>query len=165
MAINPNPFGTHDKNLLNFFVSGTPRPKQSFRVIKKGRGKVQGYADPKMAAWQDYVSLRAKTEVNHFKERHGISYDATGLYSVRLIFGLPDRRVRDLDNLSKGTLDGMRHIVFDDDKQVKLLSLAAMPVPKGEEGVYISVGVILDVWFYGLWNAPRPKGFIKEIGK
>ncbi len=39
-------------------------------------------------------------------------------------FRLPDRRARDIDNLSKTVLDGMNKIVYLDDKQITRLHLS-----------------------------------------
>lgn len=92
---------------IYFAVSGHPVPKQSYRAVKGGGG----YTSPRVKAWQDHVSARARETMEG-------NAPLKGPVSVRLIFYLDHRRRVDCDNLSKGVLDGMRRIVFGDDCQV-----------------------------------------------
>ena len=97
---------------VTFFVSGCPRPKQSFRYSRHGGG----YTPAIVKAWQNEVAWAAKQEM--------IGDDMlTGELYVSMTFMLPDRRKRDLDNLSKGVLDAMNGIVFEDDRHVVELHL------------------------------------------
>lgn len=109
-----------------FIVSGEPRPKQSFKYTKDGRGYT-----PKLArAWQTRVSLRAREAMDG---REIIQ----GPLTVRLIFCLGDGRRVDLDNLSKGTLDALKGIVFMDDSQVMDLHLKKSITPT--PGVHVEI--------------------------
>lgn len=95
---------------LHFFVEGTPVAKQSFRKTKTG-----GYIDPRVKAWQDTVSWKAKEAVD--------GDPLTGTIEAELKFYLPTKRVVDLDNLSKAVLDGLKNIAFGDDSDVIRLML------------------------------------------
>jgi Holliday junction resolvase RusA-like endonuclease len=111
--------------MIHFFVSGNPIPKQSFRYAKGG-----GYTPDHVKAWQANVAVRAKEAMQ------GESPICQPV-KVTIIFTLPDRRVKDLDNLSKGTLDGMRKIIFKDDAQVMELNLRKRY--EGEPGAFVHV--------------------------
>lgn len=71
---------------------------------------------------------------------------------VSILFCLPDRRRRDLDNLAKGVMDGMNGVAFRDDSQVCSLSVCKM-YRKGAGFAVVEVvpsgGV--DAWFF-LWG-------------
>jgi crossover junction endodeoxyribonuclease RusA len=94
-----------------FIVEGEPVPKQSYRAVKGG-----GYTDPRVKAWQNCVAWRAR-EAMQGRE------PLTGPVSMRVVFGLGNRRRVDLDNLNKGVSDAMNGIVFTDDTQVVSLHL------------------------------------------
>jgi len=127
---------------IAIMVEGEPVPKQSFRYTKNGGG----FTDPRMKRWQTLVAYKAK-EAMQGKE------PITGEASVRMIFTLSNRRRVDLDNLSKGTLDGLRGIVIDDDSQVINLHLVKMlkisSHPESVAGVFITVypgGMLPPFW-------------------
>lgn len=68
------------------------------------------------------VGFRAKVEQ---KARGLLSHPLSGALDVSIIFFPPDHRHRDLDNLSKATLDAFTHAgVWNDDAQIRRLSLA-----------------------------------------
>jgi Holliday junction resolvase RusA-like endonuclease len=95
---------------ISFCVTGTPRPKQSFRYSKTG-----GYIPQVVKDWQDAVGWEAKQQMMG-KSPH------SGPVAVELLFVLQESKIRkDLDNLSKGTLDSMRQIVYVDDDQIMRL--------------------------------------------
>lgn len=100
---------------VNFQVMGTPRPKQSF-VFSSKDNKVRGYKKQLVIDWQNMVAMAAREAMMRKTPHHGP-------VAVELLFSLPDARKRDLDNLSKGTLDAMRGICYDDDNQVVRLLL------------------------------------------
>lgn len=112
--------------MIAFFVEGTPRPKQSYRHSKHGN-----YQPARVKAWQDAVAWAAKQEMIG---EEPLTCDL----SVDLTFYLPDKRKRDLDNLSKGVLDGMNDIVFKDDQQVIELKLSKR-ISKEYPGVRVRV--------------------------
>jgi crossover junction endodeoxyribonuclease RusA len=94
-----------------FWVSGTPVPKQSFHYTVNGGG----FTDPKVKAWQQLVTLEASLYY------HGAPL--AGDVHVQLTFALPDRRRKDLDNLSKAVLDALNGIMWVDDTQVTKLTI------------------------------------------
>jgi len=111
----------------SFYVEGEPVPKQSFRVVEKRAGKTHGYADPRVTAWQNTIGTFAKQQFDN---------PITGKLKVTLRFYLSNKRVIDLDNLSKCALDGLKGIAFKDDCQVYELILSKS-VDKDNPGVYI----------------------------
>lgn len=111
-------------NEFIFFVSGNPVPKQSFRKTKTG-----GYIDPRVKAWQDDVGYKAKEFIKE---------PLKGNVGVTLFFFLASKRVVDLDNLSKGVLDGLKKIAFEDDCQVTELHLHK-EVLKNHIGVHVII--------------------------
>jgi Holliday junction resolvase RusA-like endonuclease len=95
---------------LSFTVTGTPRPKQSFRYSKSG-----GYTSQCVKDWQEAVGWEAKQQMMG-KTPH------SGPVAVELLFVLLESKTpKDLDNLSKGVLDSMKQIVYVDDNQVMRL--------------------------------------------
>lgn len=108
----------------SYFVEGVPVPKQSFRASRHG-----GYIDPRVKAWEEAVG---------WESRRWYPEPLTCEVNVDLTFYLADNRRKDLDNLSKGTMDGMKGIVFADDCQVVKLTLSKV-LRKERPGVYVSV--------------------------
>lgn len=102
--------------IVFFRVEGTPRPKQSFKATSKD-GKVRGYTPAIVKAWQNDVGWAAKQAMMGRPPMGGP-------LEVEIEFHLPDRRRRDLDNLSKAVLDAMNKIVFGDDQQIVRLQLS-----------------------------------------
>jgi Holliday junction resolvase RusA-like endonuclease len=96
--------------VVEFFVSGEPIPKQSFRVLKKGGG----YIGRGVRTWQEKVSQRA------YEAMQGQS-PAKGWLEVELDFVLDHNRRMDVDNLAKGVLDALRTVVYMDDVQINHL--------------------------------------------
>lgn len=119
----------HDTQAIEFFVEGEPVPKQSFRVIEKRSGKTHGYTDPKVTAWQNTITTISSLHIDA---------PLTGKVAVVLRFYLSNNRVVDLDNLSKGVLDGLKGVAFKDDNQVVKLALSK-EVNKDRPGVLITV--------------------------
>jgi len=92
---------------IDFYVHAVPRAKQSFRYTANGGG----YTDPGVKAWQAIVKREAFAAMY---QRDKFS----GPVAVDLEFHLPTKRRIDADNLSKGVLDALNGVVFDDDCQV-----------------------------------------------
>lgn len=94
-------------------MPGPPVPKQSF---KKGAGGRGGYTPEQVKQWQDAVRIIAANAMQIQDQ------DCTeGPLRAELEFILPDRRRRDIDNLTKAVFDGMTGVVFYDDDQVVAL--------------------------------------------
>ncbi len=108
-------------------VEGEPRPKQSFRALKRGGG----YTPPRVKEWQEAVGWRAREAMIG---REPIA----GPVSVRCVFVLSNGRTVDLDNLSKAVLDAIKGAVFADDAQVVNLHLV--------KRVGENPGVLVQVW-------------------
>jgi Holliday junction resolvase RusA-like endonuclease len=93
--------------MIQFFVSGVPIPKQSFRYDGNGRG----HTDPRVKVWQSMVGYEA-----------GMAMIKTpiliGAVAVVLDFNLPDKHRKDIDNLAKCVLDSLNGICWKDDSQV-----------------------------------------------
>lgn len=117
---------------ITLFVPGIPIPKQSF--VKTPNG---GYTPAQVAAWESSVRIMTGSAM-----RLAGCEPTRGPVAVRVEFFLPDRRRRDIDNLEKAILDGLKGEAFADDDQV--IDLAARKVyledlPKGEQaGAWIS---------------------------
>ena len=103
--------------IYNFFVSGLPVPKQSFRYSKRGN-----YQPARLTDWQNSIAEVARI--------HALDDVLSGKLHVALKFYLHDERRRDLDNLSKGVLDAINGILWEDDKQVVKLEIEKMVYPE-----------------------------------
>jgi len=101
--------------MITFRVDGNPLPKQSFRVTKT-RGKVYGYTDKRVEAWQDTVGWMARDAMRGESPMEGD-------LEVVIEFTRENRKRVDLDNLSKAVLDAMNGIVYRDDQQIVRLRL------------------------------------------
>jgi Holliday junction resolvase RusA-like endonuclease len=109
--------------MIRFTVSGQPVCKQSFRIGKRN------YRDPNVTRWEQLVAQHAMLAmVGREPFQDGVK--------VTLRFRLADRRRRDLDNLSKGTLDAGNGILWEDDMQIQELHIYR---ERGEPGVTVEV--------------------------
>ncbi len=99
--------------MIEFFVPGEPRAKQSFRV---GVGRRGGYTPARIKAWQADVGWAAQNAL-HGLEAWDVLYEFTKL-AVILEFHLGNHRRIDGDNLSKAVLDGLNGIAWKDDRQI-----------------------------------------------
>jgi Holliday junction resolvase RusA-like endonuclease len=102
--------------ILHITVEGTATPKQSFRYSKWG-----SYQSERVKTWQEKVRQAAREAY--------LGEPTPQAVSVSIIFVLPDRRRRDIDNLSKGVLDALTGVVWDDDQQVVHLGLTKLVGP------------------------------------
>lgn len=114
--------------MIEFDVTGTPRPKQSARFTSRGAV----YQTGAVKAWADLVAIAAREAMRG-------EYPLTGPVSVALHFRLKTRGKADVDNCAKGVLDPMRGIVYFDDVQVNELHVY---VERGITGP----GVYVKVW-------------------
>lgn len=112
--------------MITFFVPGNPIPKQSYRAVKGG-----GYTDPRVTAWQNEVTRHA---VNAMQDAAKMA----GEVIVHIDFFRSTRARVDLDNLSKGVLDGAKGIVFGDDSAVIELHLRKF-IDREHPGCKVSV--------------------------
>ena len=126
---------------LTFVVKGTPRPKQSFRYSARGH-----YTPARIREWQSNVKSEAM-----YAMYGRIIYTKEEKVEVWLNFRLPDRRKRDIDNLSKGVLDSMNNIVYEDDAQVHKLTITK-EVDKENEGVTVYVRAYNDEEIERTWD-------------
>jgi Holliday junction resolvase RusA-like endonuclease len=117
--------------IVEFFVSGHPVAKQSFRVLRKGGG----YIHRSVRSWQEAVSQRAyEAMAGHAPSREWIE--------IELDFILDHNRRVDIDNLTKGVLDALRKVVYLDDVQINHLHVHK----RGgrNTGVYVLVTEVAD---------------------
>lgn len=121
--------------ILTFWVPGEPRAKQSFRYA--GRGS---FTPARIKAWQADVGWAAQQAMR----AHGLYDPIEGSVVVILHFHLGNRRRIDLDNLSKGTLDGLNKIVWADDQQIQRLTITKQ-CDKANPGVRIIVHDKIEV--------------------
>lgn len=98
---------------LEFTVNGPPKPWQRRLATKSGRA-VKPEATRR---YQRYVGYAA------FVVRHACApqwpLDARYCLTVHAYFG--DKRVRDIDNVSKNVMDALNGVLWDDDSQVDKL--------------------------------------------
>lgn len=114
---------------MTIWVEGEPRPKQSYRALKSGGG----YQPKRVKEWQNAVAAAARKTMDATE-----SLPQTGNVIVELSFVLSNNRRVDLDNLSKGTLDALRGILYEDDCQITSLCIEKR-IDKRRPGVLISV--------------------------
>jgi Holliday junction resolvase RusA-like endonuclease len=114
---------------IEFFVTGEPVPKQSFRA----GGRNGGHTDPRVKAWQTSVGWEAQSA----KITEMVVCTKAPVV-VSLDFYLGNRRIVDLDNLSKGVLDGLKGVLFVDDSQVVELHLRKF-IDKQHPGVNVEI--------------------------
>lgn len=115
---------------LSFFVPGQAVPKQSFRKTKTG-----GFIPKRVTDWQDTVSWKAREAM----QRAAVDLADGEPLRVEIEFYLKDCRIVDLDNLSKSVLDGMKGIVFSDDRWVHRLVLTKVEGYKENPHVWVNV--------------------------
>lgn len=94
-------------NKIRFTVDGQTVPKQSFRYSKHGN-----WQPARVTAWQEAVGWAAKQAMGGIEPFEGAIHLEIVFYRKRT------PRPADLENLEKGTIDGMEGICFVDDSQV-----------------------------------------------
>lgn len=117
--------------MIAFTVPGPPTPKGRPRISKGGRA----YTPAKTRAAEAQVAWLCKAAM---KGRKPIP----GPVAVSIKFVLPDRRVRDIDNLVKTVLDGCNRIAFDDDSQI--IELRAIKQFDGEPQTQVTITAAHD---------------------
>lgn len=117
--------------LVEFFINGHPVPKQSFRALRGGGG----YIAKDVRLWQDKVQRRAELAMRG-------RAPTRGWVEVELDFILTSNRRVDLDNLSKGVLDALQKVVYEDDAQIVHLLLHKHSGQAA--GVYILVSEVRE---------------------
>jgi crossover junction endodeoxyribonuclease RusA len=69
--------------------------------------------------------------IAHMKAEHGEYSPSSARFSVVMIATMPDRRARDLDNLSKASMDALTHAgIWFDDEQIDEITIKRGPVQK-----------------------------------
>jgi len=100
--------------MITFFVKGEPRAKQSFRIGANGRG----FQTARVKSWQADIGWIAQQRMRALDRKI-----LTGALQVIMVFYMPNLRRIDIDNLSKGVLDGLNGICWQDDRQIVDLHL------------------------------------------
>ena len=104
---------------LSFFVEGPARAKQSFRYRRNGHS----FQSARVKGWQADVGWAAQQAMRQQVD-HLDRYPLHDQIAVEMVFFLkPTKKTGkaariDLDNLSKGVLDGLNGIAWDDDQQI-----------------------------------------------
>lgn len=91
-------------------------------------GRARTYLTPEGRAFKDLIAGLVPAEHVPF----------TGSLRVLIELSFPDRRKRDVDNYSKGVLDGLNHRAFRDDSQIVELVLRKKVTPR-KEGVQVTI--------------------------
>jgi Holliday junction resolvase RusA-like endonuclease len=115
--------------MVEFFVAGEPRAKQSFRATRGG-----GYQPARVKAWQNDCGWAGQQAMRALGRIDPIESGLT----VELIFFLGNARRIDLDNLSKCVQDGLNGVVWKDDQQNITLWLSKY-VCRTKTGVLVRV--------------------------
>jgi Holliday junction resolvase RusA-like endonuclease len=144
MEFGKETFG--DRLYCKFFVDGKPVAKQSFRV---GRGR--GYTSSKVKNYQEYVEhLAARAMQGKKKLLEAVKVDVVinraytaeikkskkKLKMAECGYLMPTTRP-DLDNCTKGILDAMNKVVYEDDGQICFLSVCKQYAPEDGVSVFI----------------------------
>ncbi len=95
---------------MRFVIPGPPIPKARARTVRLKNGGVASYTPDSTAAYARKVAMCARTA--------GVRRIEGGVY-VGIYFYLPDRRVRDLDNLQKSIWDALQGIAYENDNQIE----------------------------------------------
>lgn len=93
--------------MIRFTVPGTPVSKERPRKGKGGRM----YTPAKTVAAEQQIEWLCKSAMKGARP-------LDGPVEVNLAFVVPDRRVRDLDNMAKTVLDAMNKLAYTDDSQI-----------------------------------------------
>jgi len=128
---------------LKFFIHGRPIPKQSARIGKHG-----GYQPKRVQAYAEKVRVYC---INALEKNEWVVSERPVAVTFNFCFPWPsntkkalvDKRLPrikrpDVDNLSKASLDAMDSLWIDD-AQVSHLTVQKLNVPRGTEGVEITV--------------------------
>ena len=100
-------------------------------IVIKGQARVLLSVDGRKYQANSYAAVR---------EQIGMPVALTGRLRVSILVHPPDRRQRDLDNMSKAILDGLAHAgVYANDAQIDHLELirGSLAQPKG--GVEVTI--------------------------
>lgn len=104
-------------SILSYTVSGKPMPKQRPRLSQYGKA----YTPKATREYERKVAIIAKDAVLSAGE-----WDTNLEYSVAITASFADRRHGDIDNILKAVLDAMNGIVYNDDKQVRAMSISRL---------------------------------------
>lgn len=115
---------------IEFSVPGEPRPAQPAVLVARGRVRTEAVAK----AWRETVRIYAMAAVG--RARWASTRDSH--YHLSLWAYLGDARVVDVDNLAKCALDGLKGVLFPDDRQVVRL-LVEKVIDRGDPRLVIEV--------------------------
>lgn len=93
-------------------VKGKPIAKQSTKIDTQ-HGKIHGFTPEHIKNWQKTVADHARVEA--YKQDWEM---LEGPVRIILIYRVPDKRRRDLTNLSKCVEDALSGIIYKDDNQI-----------------------------------------------
>lgn len=101
---------------IAFEVTGPPVPWQ-----RASRGNGKTFVPPESKAYRNHAAIQAMLAIAHWKkENRGaewvLSKDAEYVLTLRVVF--PDRRRRDISNVTKQLEDAWNGVLYKDDSQI-----------------------------------------------
>lgn len=103
--------------VLEFTVPGPPITKARPRVITQRNGRRRGLTPASTRLAENTVAWRFRQAVQGTDH----TVDSLHRWRVDMVFYLPDRRSRDVDNLAKLILDALNGLAWSDDAQVQII--------------------------------------------
>jgi Holliday junction resolvase RusA-like endonuclease len=104
--------GQAPEKVARFFVPGKPVSKARPRVTRKG----YAYTPKDTVEAEKLVRESYLTQCIDFLTKRPIFFE--GDIEVEVVFRLPDKRRRDLDNLYKTITDALNGVAYPDDSQI-----------------------------------------------
>jgi len=128
-----------DVNPLHIEILGPPVPKQRPRAARSrdGSGKLYVFTPKKTVDYEKIVQAATIAAMQKWRVENERHWNAQKRYAVSMWFFVPDRRVRDLDNLQKSILDALNKLVYDDDRQVDEIYAVRDYSPKNPRAVVV----------------------------
>lgn len=132
-------------------------------IISKGKPMAVVYQTAEAEGWKEHAGLLAK--VAGFKEPTARPIELRFVHHHKaLVFSAHHKRkirngnVFDLDNVLKVSIDGMKKIVFNDDKQVKRIAAEYGPeTPEGKLTVEVREFIPPQAPLFGFIEPPKPE--------
>lgn len=116
-----------------FRVAGSPIGKARPRVTSRGAYMPTAYRQWLDVVKREALAYWAEHEECADKDCAVRWYDpAHHAICLTLVFRLPDRRRRDLDNLAGAVMDALNGVLWRDDSQIVRLAAEKHIAPKGE---------------------------------
>jgi Holliday junction resolvase RusA-like endonuclease len=130
---------------LNFTIVGDPVAKQRARVICRA-GMVRAYTPSKTVNYEEIVRITAMEAMGRRKKIEGpLTVDLTFFLkkpaSSKNFYPVVKP---DIDNLVKSILDGFKGVIFEDDKQIIVVTARKFYLDSSRGYVSVFIGVLED---------------------